>query len=289
MSLDVHGSTHPPFTKVTHRDVYPAIDPSNPSLSLQGKTVLIAGAGRGIGSGVVDAFVQAKVKTLILVGRSQASLDSIKKTIPKEIEAIDISTDIGQAKSVEALFEGLKGKVDKIDILVNTAGLLNEFGVDTVNTTTDNWWGDMEVNVLGPYLLARHWIKFNGPDYPGTFVSLTTGIANEMFPGGGSYMLSKVSVVRLAEVLAVEYPNIDSFAVSPGIVPTDMLQEPFRPIALDTPALTGGLSVWLSHAHAEFLRGRFISAHWDVDGLMERKDEILKKDLLKSRIYGWTD
>lgn len=52
-------------------------------------------------------------------------------------------------------------------------------------------------------------------------------------------------------------------------------------------ALTGGLTVYLSHPHADFLSGRFISAHWDVDQIQARKDEIITQNLLKIQIDGW--
>jgi hypothetical protein len=57
---------------------------------------------------------------------------------------------------------------------------------------------------------------------------------------------------------------------------------------LDDPSLIGGVLVWLS-ADAErskFLTGRFISANWDVEGLLARKDEILEKDLLTLDMKG---
>jgi hypothetical protein len=101
-----------------------------------------------------------------------------------------------------------------------------------------------------------------------------------------------------------EYPNIRAFSVFPGIVLTDATLDSFRPMSKDTrtyltwtedaqlkhyclAALAGGLCVYLSHPHADFLSGRFLSAHWDVDQIQERKDEIIKENLLKLAISGW--
>ena len=94
-------------------------DPSKPELALPGKTVLITGAGRGIGLDVVDSFSKAQAKNIILTGRSEASLVDAKakfeKTYPK-VQFIIATVDIGVPASVDALFSGLKGKVQQIGI-----------------------------------------------------------------------------------------------------------------------------------------------------------------------------
>jgi hypothetical protein len=51
--------------------------------------------------------------------------------------------------------------------------------------------------------------------------------------------------------------------------------------------LSGGLSVWLSHPQGDFLSGRFFDSRWDIQQVVERKDEIVKDDWLKLRIGGY--
>jgi len=88
--------------------------------------------------------------------------------------------------------------------------------------------------------------------------------------------------------VAVENPNVVAVALHPGIVDTDMVVDMFRRFALDTPELVGGVAVWLASwdekAGKEFLSGRFVSANWDVEGLVGRKEEITEKGLLKMDI-----
>ena len=50
--------------------------------------------------------------------------------------------------------------------------------------------------------------------------------------------------------------------------------------------LVGGTAVFLATPAATFLSGRFVSANWDVDELVARKDEIVSKDLLKVVLSG---
>lgn len=52
----------------------------------------------------------------------------------------------------------------------------------------------------------------------------------------------------------------------------------------DSPELSGAVCVYLTTKEADYLRGRYVSACWDLPQLQERKDEILVKDLFKLRL-----
>jgi NAD(P)-dependent dehydrogenase (short-subunit alcohol dehydrogenase family) len=138
-------------------------DPTKPELALNEKVVLITGGGRGIGVSIVEAFAKARAKTIILTGRSEAGLANTKNSLESsypETTFIPISVDIGSEESVDNLYKSLKGKVDHIgtfrdqsrndldlnvyqDVLVNNAGVLNEFGPKVGETSMDKFWADM--------------------------------------------------------------------------------------------------------------------------------------------------
>ncbi|KAG8829792.1 hypothetical protein FRC17_006027 [Serendipita sp. 399] len=290
MNSNELASVRPYFTQTFHREVYPAIDPTKPELSLTGKTVLVTGAGRGIGVAITEAFAQAKAKTIILTGRSENSLSqakaSLESTFP-HVQFLSSAVDIGVPESVDALFANLKDKVDQIDILVNNAGVFNEFGSKIGDTDVTKFLADMAANANGPYFLARGLLRFNKPDVPTTFITLTTGVT-EPFTLNGGYFLSKLPAVKLVQILNDEYPNVRSFALIPGLVPTDMLVEAFRSLSLDKASLVAGLSVFLSASpDADALSGRFLDSRWDIEEVLAKKGEIVSKDLLKLRIDGY--
>ncbi|KAG8803563.1 hypothetical protein FRC18_007287 [Serendipita sp. 400] len=290
MSFNELASIRPYFTKTIHREVYPAIDSTKPELSLAGKTVLVTGAGRGIGLSITEAFAQAKAKTIILTGRSENSLVNAKTSFEVSfptVEFVTATVDIGSAESVDALFDGLKGKVNQIDVLVNNAGVFNEYGSKIGDTDVNKFTADMNANANGPYLLARGLLRFNKTDATTTYITLTTGVT-EPFTLNAAYMLSKLPAVKLVQILNDEYPNVRSFAVIPGLVPTDMFIEAFRSMALDKASLVAGLSVFLAaSSDADALSGRFLDARWDIEEVLAKKEEIVSKDLLKLRIDGY--
>lgn len=61
---------------------------------------------------------------------------------------------------------------------------------------------------------------------------------------------------------------------------------PPPPLNWTMPALTGGVSLFLTTPRAEFLRGRFVSVNWRVDELEAMKGSIVEGHLLKSGIMG---
>lgn len=60
----------------------------------------------------------------------------------------------------------------------------------------------------------------------------------------------------------------------------------FQRFALDTPELVGGVGVWLSTEQADFLKGRYVSANWNVEELVERKEEIVGDNKLVIALTG---
>jgi NAD(P)-dependent dehydrogenase (short-subunit alcohol dehydrogenase family) len=127
------------------------------------------------------------------------------------------------------------------------------------------------------------------PETPAKIVTLTTGMAFEVFPAASAYGISKLVVLELMAYVAVENPNVFAVALHPGIIDTEMMKDVFKPFALDTPELVGGIGVWLAGwegADRNFLNGRFVSANWDVEDLVARGDEIQKEGLLKMDLKG---
>jgi NAD(P)-dependent dehydrogenase (short-subunit alcohol dehydrogenase family) len=144
------------------------------------------------------------------------------------------------------------------------------------------------LNIRGTFLVTQQFLKcLPMPDTPAKIVTLTTSAAYEVFPALSAYGISKLAVFELMTYVAAENHNVVAVALHPGIVSTDMTLDSLKRFALDTPELVGGVGVWLAGwdgASRDFLSGRFVSANWDVEDLVRRKDEIIEKKLLKMDI-----
>jgi NAD(P)-dependent dehydrogenase (short-subunit alcohol dehydrogenase family) len=107
-------------------------------------------------------------------------------------------------------------------------------------------------------------------------------------PFMAGYVTSKLATVQLNANIAAAYPSINAVNIHPGLIETEMLKEPFKRFNMDDPSLTGGTLAWLAadHERSRFLSGRTIHANWDVEGLVARRDEIVKENLLTIGLQG---
>jgi NAD(P)-dependent dehydrogenase (short-subunit alcohol dehydrogenase family) len=209
------------------------------------------------------------------------------KKINPAINVLSLGVDIASPASVDAAFEKIKSTFGHADILVNNAGVNTEGNGNLIgDEDPDAWWQNFEVNGKGTFLVSRAFIRLLPKDAPATVITLVTGAAWQVFPNISGYSISKAVGLNVNQHIAAGYPNITAVSLHPGLVDTDMLMESFRHFTLETPELVGGVAVWLSHPHAHFLSGRTIASQWSVDDLLERKDEITSKNLLRLDLTG---
>ena len=110
-------------------------------------------------------------------------------------------------------------------------------------------------------------------------------------PGFTSYAASKAAELRLVEGLQVENPDVRFVSVHPGFVETDMggkaREGGVAGLAVSEPELAAQFILWLASPEADFLRGRFTWANWDVEELKAKKSKIVENDLLHYTIAGF--
>ncbi|KAL8923536.1 MAG: hypothetical protein Q9172_003072 [Xanthocarpia lactea] len=266
------------LTKTLHRDLYPAVEPTDPTLSAKGKFIIITGAGGGLGSAIAMAWAQAGAAGIVLVGRTATSLDltaqgvsQISDSLPVMVQPADVSDEIG----VKSAFAKIKTRFGKAHVLVNAAGSMG--GGMIGDAPLESWWGDFETNVKGTFLPIQSFIQSFGGE--GTVINLVSTAVALALPGISSYASSKLAVVKIGQILSLEYPKIRVFSLHPGIVKaTDrgMVVDAFTPFAKDTQALTGGVTLWLDSSKADFLKGGFLSVNWDVSEMETHAPEITK-------------
>lgn len=134
--------------------------------------------------------------------------------------------------------------------------------------------------------MSRYFLQLLGIEKRGTIVSLTAGLAVMVRPGVSAYSISKLATFQTMAFVAAENPNVTAVGLHPGIVKTRLVSGPLEGFAKDTPALVGGVSVWLATDPARFLSGRFVAANWSVDDLVAQEKRIVGDDLLTVKLSG---
>ncbi|KAK8097745.1 NADP(+)-dependent dehydrogenase [Apiospora kogelbergensis] len=272
-----------------HNDVYPAIDYKNPSLRHEGQTVVITGAGSGIAREAAAAFATAGAKRLVLVGRTEAKLQQAASDLAQSHPAVEVQhvvADVADAAAVRSLAASL----GVWDVLVQGAGYINS-PAPAAQAGVDDYWKAYEINVKSFVLLVKALLPKAAPG--AAVLALVGGslvFPTSMLVGLSGYLVSKMALAKTIEFLALENPDVFFAAVHPGMVDTDIFRRSGAipdMLAMDTPKLFAGFSLWLTSPEAKFLSGRFVWANWDVEELKQKKDEIMSSTKLTFNLEGF--
>jgi NAD(P)-dependent dehydrogenase (short-subunit alcohol dehydrogenase family) len=284
-----------------HHDVYPAIDPK---AALQGsakdKVVFITGASRGIGQATAVAFAQAGASAVYLTARSRDALAHTQALVGKANSETKCSLsvcDVTGPAAVEAAVADCVATYGGIDVADANAGFLGPW-TKIGESDPANWWQNWQVNVQGAY----HVIRFTLPHLiqsaknhaaqgksSGHLILLSSVGAQYVMPGASDYQTSKHAINRLCEFVQVDHgaDGIKCFALHPGGVATELgltMPEALHAYLIDKPELAAGFAVWLCSGKADWARGRYLSANWDVTELSALQEKIEANDLLVNRM-----
>lgn len=284
-----------------HHGRYGAIDPQSAlKQSASDKVIFIAGASRGIGEATAVAFAEAGARAIHLIARSEDALEETRALVRQanhETQCAYSVCDVTSAMQVEAAAADCVARFGGIDVADANAGCLGPW-VKIGEADPAGWWRNWEVNVQGTY----HVIRFTLPHLiqsaktraaegrsGGHLILLSSIGAQLLMPGASDYQTSKHAINRLCEFVQVDHDDDDikCFAVHPGGVATELgrnMPEDLHEYLIDDPDLAASFSVWLCSGKADWAKGRYLSANWDVGELTALKDEILRDDLLVNRL-----
>jgi ketoreductase len=186
-------------------------------------SILITGGGRGIGRAIALAF--AEPGTIVAIAaRTSAQLDRAAAEIRQRgAEAIPLTMDVRDARSVGAGFARLKERVPGLDVLVNNAGVGG--GQPVEGSDEEAWRRIIDTNVTGTYLVCREALPFLGVG--ARVINLSSVLGRFGVPGYTAYCASKHAVIGFTRALALELAprSITVNAICPGWVDTDMAVE----------------------------------------------------------------
>lgn len=143
-----------------------------------------------------------------------------------------------------------------------------------------------EINIKGTLLTYQAWQDHIGSNTP-TFISLNTAGGHAAFPTVSAYCASKAGQAQLISTIAAENPDIRIVSMHPGAIESEMNTKSGMPLSKDDMSLPSSFAVWLASPGADFVHGRFLWAHWDVDELKAMADEIKEKNELMLGLTGW--
>lgn len=205
-------------------------------------------------------------------------------------KVISIKLDVTDVSSTEEAAKTIKKEFGGLDFLFNNAGYLETFR-KIGESDPEEWWKTQEVNIKGPYLVARAFIPvlLETKDGDKTIINTSSIGAHVVMSGASSYQTTKLALLRLGEFIQEEYADqgILCYGIHPGGVMTELasnMPKESHHVLCDQPQLAADTVVWLVAEKRDWLAGRYVSVTWDMKEFLDKKDEIVKGDLLKVRM-----
>jgi len=192
---------------------------------LEGKTAVVTGGTRGIGSAIAKALCGAGA-TVVISGRSEAGVSEAVRLLNTVSAGVSRGKVLGKAADVRAnadveeLFAWIDRETGGPDILVNSAGI----GIfkSTAELTVEEWQRTLETNLSGAFYCSRAALARLRNRGGGYIVNIGSLAGRDAFAGGAAYNASKFGLAGLTEAMLLDhrYDNVRVSHVMPGSVDT---------------------------------------------------------------------
>jgi 3-oxoacyl-[acyl-carrier protein] reductase len=190
--------------------------------SLQGKTALVTGAGKGIGKAIALALAGEGVHVGLLARTEKDLLALAKEIKALGVKAAIATADVSDINQVNTAVESILAQLGSIDILINNAGI-GTFG-KFLELEPAIWEQMVRVNLFGTYYITRAVLPQMIARKQGDIVNVSSTAGLNGSPLTSAYSASKFGVMGLTDSLMreVRKDNIRVTAMAPSTVFTDL-------------------------------------------------------------------
>jgi len=193
--------------------------------SLQGKTALITGAGKGIGRAIALALAAEGVQVALL-SRTKSQLEEVATEIRSNGgKAIVVTANVGTKSEVDTAVADVQNQLGPIDILINNAGI-GKFG-KFMELSPEEWQNIIQVNLMGVYYVTRAALPAMIERQTGDIINISSTAGLRGGAVTSAYSASKFAVIGLSESLMQEVRkhNIRVSTWTPSTVATELAFE----------------------------------------------------------------
>ena len=196
------------------------------SASLDGQTALVTGASRGIGRAVALALAAEGAEVVVNYASSPEAAEAVVAEIQaKGGSAYALKADVSDESSVDDLIKTVLKRSERIDVLVNNAGITRD-GL-LMRMKTEDWQAVINLNLTGVFLCTRAVTRPMLKQRSGRIINITSVVGLMGNAGQANYAAAKAGVVGLTRSSAKEMASrgITVNAVAPGFIATDMTKD----------------------------------------------------------------
>lgn len=185
------------------------------------KIAVVTGASRGIGRGILQAFLEEGY-FVVATATSESGVEKLKKELSENGDAFVLN--LSDKQSCED-FTSNVNKLGPVSVLVNNAGITKDTLM--LRMKDDDWDAVIETNLSGTFRITKGFLKGMMKKRAGRIINISSVVGGMGNPGQANYCASKAGVEGFTRSLAYEIGsrNITVNAVAPGFIATDMTDE----------------------------------------------------------------
>jgi len=202
----------------------------NSNADRKSRVAIITGSDRGIGRAIALAFAKSGTYSGIVVSaRNKDKTESVAKEIQDigNCSSIAVLADVSIEDDCVRLIDEATKHYDRIDVLVNNAGVQQE--VPFEDTSTEVWQKIIAVDLTGPFVCSREAVKRMRDQTPRGGCIINISSVHQIIPKPHyiPYATSKAGIEMMTKTMALElaHENVRVNVVAPGAIETDMNQE----------------------------------------------------------------
>lgn len=179
---------------------------------LQNKVAVVTGAASGIGLACARRFAEE--------GAQVVGLDIC--AAPAEFPGLFMSLDVRDEAQIEQLMNEIVDRFDRLDVLVNAAGIADQGSVTA--TSTANWQRVLDINLTGSMLTSKYALAQMQAQRSGSIINIGSIFGLQGCDNNVAYNVAKGGINQLTRSLAIDYghANIRVNGLCPGLIETPM-------------------------------------------------------------------
>jgi 3-hydroxy acid dehydrogenase / malonic semialdehyde reductase len=187
------------------------------------KIAIITGATSGIGRATAMKLASENWD-VIITGRRKERLDQLEQEISEKfcVKILSLHFDVRDRVQVDSSIASLPKEWNKIDLLINNAGLAS--GFEPLNEGDFEDWDKMiDTNVKGLLNITRAVANLMIPYQEGQIINISSIAGKEAYPSGSVYCASKSAVEAITKAMRLDFLkyNIKVGSIAPGMVETE--------------------------------------------------------------------
>jgi len=201
---------------------------------LDGKTILVTGASRGIGREIVAMALREGAKVVAHLGRKSSSHSL--SDLPRSADVLHLYGDLSESADIDAIWTDSVAWQNRIDVLVNNAGVFEASPLENVADWESGWKTNLLVNLEAPARFCRHAVQHFESSGEGIIINMASRSSHRGDDAEHlAYGAAKGGLLALTKGIARSFAarGTLAYAIAPAWVRTEMAEEHIATVGED--------------------------------------------------------